>query len=259
MKETNELVEYVVSKSIKKANRDLISLAVLSVLAGMAIALGAVANIITSADFYILQNSGFGKFIGASVFPVGLIIIVLLGYDLFTSNCMLISAVYEKKISLAKFLKNLVLVLFFNFIGCLIVAYITVRTHNFSENAQALLFSMANHKVHSNFFDIILKGILCNLLVCSATLLGYGAKDSISKIFGIWFPIMLFIILGYDHIVANMLYLPAAYMLHADISILQIIYNFVFATIGNFIGGAFLAFSPLYLIYKKEQKINAKN
>lgn len=251
MKDTKELVRYVIDKSIVKANRDMFSMCILGILAGMAISLGAVANLIVSSDFYTLGNAGVGKFFGAAVFPVGLIIIVLLGYDLFTSNCLLISAVYEKKINIFQFVKNLIFILFFNFIGCIFIAYITAKTGTLSESAKNLLFSMSEHKVHADAINIILKAILCNVLVCSATLLGYGCKDAIGKIFGIWFPIMLFIVLGYDHVVANMLYLPTAYMLGCNISFSQIFYNLFFTTIGNFIGGAFFAITPLYIMYRK--------
>ncbi len=249
MKETKELVDYVVHKSEIKANKKLLKLALLAFMAGAMIALGAVGNVIVSADM-MATNAGLAKFFGASVFPVGLIVIILLGYELFTSNCMVISAAYEKKISYFAFFKNIILVLFFNFLGCLFIAYITAQTHGLSAMGQKVLFSIAEHKVHAGSYDIFLKGILCNILVCGAALLAYVSQDGISKIFGIWFPIMLFIVLGYDHIVANMLYLPAAYMLGAKISLAEIGHNFLFAGLGNFVGGAFFTITPLYIAAK---------
>ncbi|WP_068268490.1 formate/nitrite transporter family protein [Caviibacter abscessus] len=256
MKSTVELISYLVDKSVEKANKKILKLALLSFMAGAFISLGSVGNIVASADLY-KTNAGLAKFVGASIFPVGLIAIVLLGYELFTSNCMVISAAYDKKISYASYFKNILLVLFFNFIGCLFIAYITVRTHTLSHTGKELLFSMAEHKVHASEYEIFLKGILCNVLVCGATLLAYSVKDGISKIFAIWFPIMLFIVLGYDHIVANMLYLPAAYMLHAGITISEIIHNFIFAGLGNFVGGAFMMLTPLYIAAKRNGENNA--
>ena len=257
MKESIELIDYMTHKSVNKVNKPILKLAVLSFMAGVFIALGAVGNIVSSADLY-LTNQGLAKFVGASVFPVGLIVIILLGYELFTSNCMIICGVYDKQVTVFAYIKNLILVLFFNFLGCLFVAYITAKTHTLSQSGQALLFSMAEHKVHAGAFDIVLKGIMCNILVCGASISAYACKDAISKIFSVWFPIMLFIILGYDHIVANMLYLPTAYMLNADITVSQILYDFLFAGIGNFIGGAFFLLTPLY-IGAKGVCCNAKN
>ncbi len=249
MKETTELVDYVVHKSELKANKGLFKLALMAFMAGVMIALGAVGNVVVSADM-MATNAGLAKFFGASVFPVGLIAIVLLGYELFTSNCMVISAAYDKKISYLAFFKNILLVLFFNFLGCLFIGYITAKTGTLSETGKKVLFSIAEHKVHAGSYDIFLKGILCNVLVCGAVLLAYATKEGISKIFGIWFPIMLFIVLGYDHIVANMLYLPTAYMLDANISLQDIGHNFLFAGLGNFVGGAFFTITPLYLAAK---------
>ncbi len=253
MKETSELVDYVVHKSELKANKNFFKLAILAFMAGAMISLGAVANVVVSADM-LATNAGLAKFFGASVFPVGLIVIVLLGYELFTSNCMVISAVYDKKISYFAFFKNILLVLFFNFIGCLFIGYITAQTHTLSSTGQNVLFSIAEHKVHAESYDIFLKGILCNVLVCGSTLIAYGSKEGIGKIFGIWFPIMLFIVLGYDHIVANMLYLPTAYMLGANISFAEIGHNFLFAGLGNFVGGAFFMLTPLYISAKWQTK-----
>ncbi|VWL85808.1 formate/nitrite transporter family protein [Oceanivirga miroungae] len=258
MKDTKELVEYLIHKSEVKINREFIKIALLGFMAGALIALGSVGNIVASANLYKV-DPGFAKFIGASVFPVGLIVIVLLGYDLYTSSCMGIVSVFDKKEKLSKYIVNILVVLFFNFIGCLFIAYITVRTHTLSEEGKQLLFNMAAHKVHASAYEIFLKGILCNVLVCAATIISYGTKDSIGKIFGVWFPIMLFIILGYDHIVANMLYLPAAYMLNSGISILEILHNFLFAGIGNLVGGAFFIVLPLYIAAKNLGENNAKN
>lgn len=260
MKDTYELVEYVINKSTAKVNKSLFQLFLLGFMAGAMIALGAVGNLVSSADLY-LTNQGLAKFIGASVFPVGLIATVLLGYELFTSDTMIISAVYEKRTSFFYFIYKLMFILFANLIGSLFIAYITAKTGTLSENATNLLFNMAHHKVHAQAFDIFLKGILCNVLVCGACLIGYASKDVAGKILGIWFLIMLFIVLGYDHIVANMLYLPLAYMLNGDINILQISYNFLFAGLGNFVGGALIIFTPLYLITKTHHNgdKNAKN
>ncbi|WP_067142407.1 formate/nitrite transporter family protein [Oceanivirga salmonicida] len=258
MKDTKELVEYVIHKSQIKAEKKLLNTAILSFMAGAFIALGAVANIVVSADLYAI-NTGLAKFAGAAVFPVGLISIILLGYELFTSNTMVISAAVDKKITYMAYFKNILFVLFFNFIGCLFIAYITFRTHTLSETGKQLLFSMAEHKVHASAYEIFLKGILCNVLVCGSALIAYASKEGIAKIFGIWFPIMLFIVLGYDHIVANMLYLPTAYMLKSGVTISQIAYNFLFSGIGNFVGGVFFMILPLYITVKYNGELNAKN
>lgn len=237
MKTPKELLDYVIHATEKRERRSIFQLAVLSILGGMSIAFGSVGNIIVSADF-INVNPGFAKLLGATVFPVGLILIVLLGFELFTSNCLMSVSYVERKLTLSKMLKILLVVWFFNLIGSLIISYITFETETLNSHGIELLSHMAEHKINTGAYDLILKGILCNVLVCGASLLGYICKNGVSKMLGIWFPIMLFIVLGYDHVVANMLYLPLA-LLHGatGVNLLGIIYNFFFVSIGNFIGG----------------------
>lgn len=250
LKTRKELVEYVSHSAELRTQKSILNLAVLASLAGMFIAFGSVGNILVSADLYG-KNAGIAKLLGASVFPVGLIAIVLLGCELFTSNCMMTIGFVEKKYSFWKMLKILGIVWVFNLVGALVVAIITAKTHTLGENGVKLLASMAHHKVEANALDIFLKGILCNVLVSTASLLGYIAKDGISKIFGIWFPIMLFIVLGYDHVVANMLYLPLAYIMGFEgVTIFGIIHNFLFATLGNFIGGGIVIALSLWYVNK---------
>ncbi len=161
-------------------------------------------------------------------------------------------AVIEKKMKLTKMLKILFIVWIFNLIGGILVAYVTYKTHTFNEESVKVLQVYAHHKLETGALDLILKGIMCNILVCTASLLGYIAKDGISKIFGIWFPIMLFILLGYSHVVANMLYLPLSYMYGFEgVTIGAILYNFLFVTIGNFIGGGIFVTIGLWYANKE--------
>lgn len=251
MKTISELLEYVIEAGNHREEKNLLQLAILAILAGVFIALGAIGNIFVSSDIFF-TNVNLAKFLGACVFPVGLIAIILLKFELFTSNCMMTIAVIEKKMKLTKMLKILFIVWIFNLIGGILVAYVTYKTHTFNEESVKVLQVYAHHKLETGALDLILKGIMCNILVCTASLLGYIAKDGISKIFGIWFPIMLFILLGYSHVVANMLYLPLSYMYGFEgVTIGAILYNFLFVTIGNFIGGGILVIMGLWYANKE--------
>lgn len=251
MKTISELLEYVIEAGNHREEKNLLQLAILAILAGVFIALGAIGNIFVSSDIFF-TNVNLAKFLGACVFPVGLIAIILLKFELFTSNCMMTIAVIEKKMKLTKMLKILFIVWIFNLIGGILVAYVTYKTHTFNEESVKVLQVYAHHKLETGALDLILKGIMCNILVCTASLLGYIAKDGISKIFGIWFPIMLFILLGYSHVVANMLYLPLSYMYGFEgVTIGAILYNFLFVTIGNFIGGGIFVTIGLWYANKE--------
>lgn len=251
LKTRKELMDYVSCSAEMRIRKPVLKLAVLSILAGMFIALGSVGNLLVSGELQKI-NPGLAKIAGASVFPVGLIAIVMLGFELFTSNCMMTVGLAEKKYSPGEMIRVLGTVWIFNLAGALITVFITAKTHTLGEGSVKLLASMAHHKVSAEAADIFLKGILCNVLVSTASLLGYIAKDGISKIFGIWFPIMLFIVLGYDHVVANMLYLPLAYVLGAEgVTVAGIAYNFLLATLGNFVGGGIVVALSLWYVNKE--------
>lgn len=257
MKSPSEVLDYLLAVCTEKGNKCIYKLGLLGFLAGMFIALGAVGSIIASSTL-AKTNAGLTKLVAGAVFPVGLIMVVLLGVELFTSNCMLVVAVINKNISIKQLLKNWIIVYIFNFIGGIFVAYITIETHNFNEDSLMYLEKLALYKVNAPAYSLFLKGILCNVLVCGAVLLAYCAKDVIGKIFGAWFPIMLFIILGYDHCVANMLYLSAAKMAGVDISFSGIAYNLFYATMGNIVGGAFFMALPLYLTHYNKKACGIK-
>ncbi len=248
-----ELVDYLLDISVGKGNKEFFKLVILGFLGGMFIAFGAVGNIIVSSSL-IKADVGGAKYLGASVFPVGLIMIVVLGAELFTSNTLMFTGVLGKRITVSKMLYNWVTVYLANFLGALFVSYVTIKTHNFNADSMQLLASAAEHKTHAEPFLIFLKGILCNVLVCGAVLVAYSSKDIIGKLFGIWFPIMLFIILGYDHCVANMFYLSAAKLGGVDISFAGIAKNLTFATVGNIVGGSILIGTSLFINYYKKEK-----
>lgn len=250
-KTPTELVDYLLHVSVEKGNKAFYKLVILGFLGGMFIALGAVGNIVVSSSL-IKADIGGAKYLGASVFPVGLIMIVILGAELFTSNTLMFTGVLNKEISIQKMFYNWLTVYVANFFGALFVSYVTIKTHNFNIDSMELLGSLVAHKTHTAPYLIFLKGILCNVLVCGAVLLAYCSKDIIGKLFGVWFPITLFIILGYDHCIANMFYLTAAKIGGIDISNSGILTNLFFATMGNIIGGSVLMGSSLYFTHYKK-------
>ena len=149
MKSPKELLDYIMHATEKREKRSFLQLSIYAILAGMSIAFGSVGNILVSANL-IKENAGLAKLLGASVFPVGLILIVLLGFELFTSNCLMTVSIAEKKISITKMLKILFTVWIFNLIGSVILAYITYQTQTLSEPGIELLSSMAAHKIHTS-------------------------------------------------------------------------------------------------------------
>ena len=236
---------------IDKATKPLFKLMLLGIFGGAFIALGGAGNIISSSTL-VKTDPGLAKFLGASVFPVGLILVVTLGAELFTSNCLLSVAFVNKKISFTQMIKNLVTVYLFNYVGSFIVAYITVKGGSFNADSLAYLQNIATHKVDASAYALFIKGILCNVLVCGAVIQSYTSRDTIGKLVGAWLPIMLFVLIGYDHSIANMFYLTAAKL--ADTSLFGvsgILYNLFYVTLGNILGALAIGL-PLYFSYYKK-------
>lgn len=239
VKNTKEILDYCLEVGINKCSNSFKKTAILAFFAGMFIAFGAAGSIIGSSSF-LKTTPDFSKFIAGAIFPVGLMLVILAGGELFTGNCLIFVALLRKKISLKAFIRNLSIVWIFNLIGSLFVVFLMLPTHSFSKTAIESLHSIAFHKVHSEFIWVLVKAIGCNILVAGAVWISYASKDLIGKIWAIWFPIMVFIILGFDHVVANMFYLPAAIFSGANISLLELVSNLIAATIGNVIGGCFV-------------------
>jgi len=233
---------------------------VLAIMAGMFIGLaGAGANVaMASVAGGSLQN--FGKLLAAMVFPAGLAMVLIAGSELFTGNCLIIVPVLQKEVKLNAMFKNWVLVYIGNFIGGIIIALITVYggTYKLFDNtAAATAIYTAVSKVSMPFWDAFLRGILCNFVVCAAVWMTFAAKDIVGKIAALFLPIMLFVLSGYEHSIANMCFIPSglfainnpayvnafeAIYHHGDIHALTwgafFVKNLIPSTLGNIVGGA---------------------
>lgn len=261
-----EIVDAQILSSEKKANLSIAKLLLLGFLSGMFIAFGAEAA--NMASFNLLTNPetyGLGRFLSGVIFPVGLVMTVFLGAELFTGNCMMINGVLDKKITFLKMLRNWLFVYIGNFIGSIFVAFMVVKTGlvSISDGKLAdLTVSIAEKKCSLGFFDAFILGIPCNILVCIAVLLGLSATSAIGKIAGIFLPVYVFVISGFEHSVANMYYIPAGLMTKffgfasnfeiTNLSGMGLITNLIPVTLGNIVGGSFFVAVILYLAYKRK-------
>jgi formate/nitrite transporter len=215
----------------------------MSIMAGLYISLGAQGFMVTYENV----------FIRAAVFPVGLMLIVLVGGELYTGNCLMTFALLQKKIKAYDYIKSLLQVFTGNFIGALIV--VALLYFGGVYNNQVLsetVVKIANAKLSLTFTQALSKGILCNILVSLGVWFATTSKDTTGKLLGCWFPVMLFVLTGYEHVVANMFYLPMAAIYDSTITISKIlISNFLPVAIGNFIGGGILVPVVYYRVYHK--------
>ncbi len=246
-------------------------LIVLAILAGLFIAIGGIASTTVAVA---VKPASLGKFLGAIVFPGGLTMVLLAGSELFTGNCLLIVPWLEKAVSLKGVIKNLVLVYIGNFVGSILLAAGIVFSHQvalFDNGVAVSVLSTAAAKCSISFGDALIKGILCNFLVCIAVWISFAAKDIVGKIAGLFFPILMFVLCGFEHSVANMYYLfaglfakavpafaDAAIAAGVDLSSItagkMFIGNLLPVTIGNIIGGAICVGLPYWYIYLRRKK-----
>ncbi|THH28615.1 hypothetical protein EUX98_g5571 [Antrodiella citrinella] len=177
------------------------------------------------------DNPGLVKVMGGFVFPVGLVMIVLQGQELLTSNMMIHPiAVLKGAIPWWSLPLNWLIVTFGNLVGSLFFAAILVKYSGIISAAPypAFVQTFALHKARDpEWHQIFLRGIGCNLLVSVAVWQAMGARDTISKIFAIWIPIWIFVACGFDHVVANMFSVPLGIMMGADLSTAAYIRKYV--------------------------------
>ena len=242
-----------------KNSANIVNVILLSFLAGAYIAFGGLLAIIASAGMLKAGAPvGLEKFVFGAVFPVGLIIVVLAGSELFTGNVMFMTiGVLDGSASVGGLAKNWVLSWVFNFVGALFVAYVLAYMGGLFPADSAFATkatSVATAKVGLAWDQAFIRAIGCNWLVCLAVWLANASDDVIGKIFGIWFPIMAFVTIGFEHSVANMFFIPLGMFLGAKgVTWSTIIMNnLVPVTLGNIVGGAIFVACIYWYTYLKD-------
>ena len=237
----------------------------LGFLAGVFIAFGGFASQMIS---HSIDSTGVAKFAGAAVFPVGLMLVVMAGAELFTGNNLMTMALFEKKIGFGRLLKNWFFVYISNLVGSVLFAWTIYGTGLLNTSGGklgAVAINTAFQKIQIGFGPAFLRAILCNILVVLAVWLAASANDIIGKIGAIWFPIMLFVLSGFEHSIANMYFIPAGILASGQEAFLQIqgldisgltwgaffIRNLLPVTIGNILGGSLFVGATYWLTYRK--------
>lgn len=221
---------------VKKAALAALPLATLSVLAGAFIALGAAA--FTAALAGTPPGFGPARLLGGLIFSTGLILVVVAGAELFTGNALIVMAWVDRRVSLRSLLRNWSYAFFGNLVGALgVVGLMTcsgLLTGAVGETAQKI----AAAKLALGPVEAFTRGILCNMLVCLAVWLSFAARSVTDKILAIVFPITAFVLLGYEHSIANMYLIPAGWAAGAPVDIPGFLGNLLPVTLGNVVGGA---------------------
>jgi formate/nitrite transporter len=271
-REPQEIAEVAVATGVKKTKRTWDRVLVSSFLAGAYIAFGALVAITVSSG---LDPKTWGTlptlFTGAA-FTLGLVLVVIAGSDLATGNMMLVPlGAMRGKIGVGDVVRNLTLVLFGNLLGALFVAFfLAVQTGVIggggaeAGTAAAMthdrLSAIALDKVTAHSaWQTFLRAVGCNWLVCLAVWMSLSAKSVSGKILAIFFPIMAFVAMGFDHVVANMFFLPAA--IFADVPGLgwgDVLVNWLLAGVGNLVGAVIFVATSYWYLFLKDQPEDAE-
>jgi formate/nitrite transporter len=241
--------------SVGKATSPWLSVLVLGILAGAYIGFGGLLSSTVTFDMAAQVGIGLTKFLAGSAFSLGLMLVVIAGAELFTGNNLMVSSVMTKNITFGTMAERWSLVYVANFIGSIVLALVFYfsglwKTGNGALGSAAV--GIAFGKVNLGFVEALVRGIGCNWLVCLAVWMALASRQIIGKIFAIFFPIMGFVAIGFEHCVANMYFIPTGIFLHqwagiagptafdpASLNWISFLWkNLLPVTIGNIIGGA---------------------
>ncbi len=253
----------------KKTHRTWDRVLVSAFLAGAYISFGALVAITVSSG---LDPETWGTlptlFMGAA-FTLGLVLVLIAGSDLATGNMMLVPlSAMRGKIGIGDVAKNLTLVLLGNLIGALFVAYfLAVQTgvigHSGAAGSPGLTYerlaAIAGAKATGEtHWQVFLRGIGCNWLVCLAVWMSLAAKSVSGKILAIFFPIMAFVAMGFDHVIANMFFIPAAIWAGVpDIGWGDALMNWLMAGLGNLLGAVVFVATSYWYLFLRDQPAEA--
>lgn len=256
-KDPKAITEVATEKGTEKAGLSADKLLVAGFLAGAYIAFASLLAITVSAGLDPETWGGLITLFTGAVFALGLVLVIIAGSELLTGNMALLPlASYRRRVSPAQIGKNFLFVGIGNLLGSLFVAYfLAVKTGVVTQQAPLeRLGQIAELKGETEgSWQIFLRAVGCNWLVCLAVWMAFAADDIGGKILAIFFPIMAFVAMGFDHVVANMFFLPAA--IFADTGGIgwgDAIHNWVFAFLGNLVGAAVFVGAAYWYLYGRD-------
>jgi formate transporter len=257
-----EIKEAVEKVGVKKANLPFLASFMLAIVAGGGVGFGALYYTIVASD----PTLSFAtiRVLGGLVFTLGLVLVLVGGAELFTGNNLIVMAWASGNVSTRTMLRNWVIVYFGNFFGALGLIVLVFYSHHLDMNEGRIGLSVLNTaagKIRPDVVTLFFKGVLCNVLVCAAVWLAYAGRSVTDKMIAVLLPVSAFIAAGFEHCVANMYFLPLAWLLvqtgHAPanfdaslITISGIIHNLVPVTLGNIVGGAGFVGAIYWAIYR---------
>lgn len=232
---------------------------VLAILAGAFVALGASFMLMVRSD--VSLSPTISLVLGGLAFCLGLFLVLVAGAELFTGNCLMVTVALDGRYPLVRMLRKWAIVYAGNAVGALLVV-VLLLVSGFAEMQGGavgeLACSVAASKASLSPVVAFSRGILCNVLVCLAVWMGSAGKTVCDKLAAAILPVVAFVVLGFEHSVANMFFLPLGLVIEAlwggsSVVVLGVASNLVFVTLGNIVGGVAIA-AAYWFVYGREDR-----
>ena len=241
-----EIARSFVEIGIHKVRISALKMVVLGIFAGMFIGFAGIASNVAGTT---VVNPSISRLVSACVFPAGLSMVLIAGSELFTGNNLIIISVLEKKVKIREMLKNWFFVFLGNSIGTMMVAGMVVYggTPELFDGALAeKMVASALSRVDQTFMEAFIRGVLCNILVCIAVWAAFAAKTVSGKILMSFWPIMLFVLCGFEHSIADIYFGVAGILTATEYGVAAdgltwgtfLLNNLLPVTLGNIVGGS---------------------
>jgi formate/nitrite transporter len=252
-----EIARNFVEIGIHKVRLSAFKMLLLGFFAGMFIGFAGVASTTASAT---ITNPSVARLVSACVFPAGMAMVLVAGSELFTGNNLIIIALLDGKVKVHEMLKSWCFVFAGNFLGAAFVAVLVVYGHTpdlFDGGLAQKMVAAAMSRVTQTFGEAFIRGILCNILVCIAVWAAFAAKRVSGKLLMSFWPVMLFVLCGFEHSIADIYFGVAGLCAAAEYGIEAVglswssflLKNLLPVTLGNLVGGAGIVGTGYWLLY----------
>jgi formate transporter len=249
-----EIAARVDDVGVAKARLPLLTLALLGVLAGAFIGLGAMMFTLVASD----AGLGFAasRLLGGLVFSLGLVLITVAGAELFTGNNLLAMAWASGRVSTLDVLRNWAVGCTTNLVGATGLALLVWLAGRDALNQGAVgqaVVRIASAKAQMPLAEAFFSGVLCNVLVCMAVWMALAGRSVTDKVLAIVFPITAFVAAGFEHSIANMYFFALAVLLGAPLGVADVLHNLLPVIAGNIVGGSVLVAGVYWVVYLRPQ------
>ncbi len=215
-----------------------------AIMAGFFIVVAMIFSNVVGNVFSAAELPAWGKFLGAVVFSIAVLLISLVGGELFTGNNLVMAfGAYDKKVTWGDAGKVWAVSYIGNFVGCLILSLIFVWAG--AAGTKDYFAGFINNKLSIPLGEMFFRAVLCNFFVCLGVLCGIKLKSEAAKFLMIVMCISGFVVSGFEHCIANMGIFTAAFCMVPGLSVGAMLKSMLIVTLGNMVGGALLLAWPL--------------